>query len=231
MQILVESATGRAVLMFPDTESVVLNEGGLTSPSIIVSDVSSATHDLVEGEAPVPPLYFVPGAVAYDGDWSIINQSQYDAGVPVIEAAMAAELVKAKTSAVQSIVAHINAITQSTLTAYPAAEVESWTIQKVEAETVLAADPATLDMAPFLAGVCSAQFGPADDTARLAQVVDKAASVKANADAWAGMAAYVNGLRARTHAAILAAPDLAGVDAALAAGIAEGDGFKLANGL
>ncbi|WP_162783403.1 hypothetical protein [Devosia naphthalenivorans] len=45
------------------------------------------------------------------------------------------------------------------------------------------------------------------------------------------MAAYVNGLRARTQANILGATDLAGVDAALVAGIAEGEAFREDNGL
>lgn len=136
-----------------------------------------------------------------------------------------------RSAAMRAIVDHINVITASALTAYPAAEVESWPIQKAEAETILAADPPTLAMAPFLLGVCQAQFGPADDETRLAQVIEKAGAVKENADTWAAMAAYVNGLRARTQLAILGATDVAGVDAALAAGVTEGDAFKLENRL
>ncbi|WP_162783402.1 hypothetical protein [Devosia naphthalenivorans] len=131
-----------------------------------------------------------------------------------------------RASAMAEIVRHIDVITESALTAYPRAEVESWSIQKAEAEAVLAADPPTLAMAPFLVGVCEAQFGPADDATRLAQLVEKAQAVKANADAWGAMAAYVNGLRARTQLAILGAGDIAGIDAALAAGVSEGEAFR-----
>jgi len=143
----------------------------------------------------------------------------------------AADLEAHRSSAMRRIVDHINVVTQSALTAYPAAEVESWPIQKVEAETILAAALPTLTMAPFLVGVCQAQFGPADDAARLDQVLEKAGAVKSNADSWAAMAAYVNGLRARTQLAILGAEDVAGIDAALAAGVAEGEAFKEAHGL
>jgi hypothetical protein len=143
----------------------------------------------------------------------------------------ALDLETHRAAAMRSIVSHINTITSSALTAYPAAEVESWPIQKAEAEAVLAAETPTLAMAPFLTGVCQAQFGPADDAARLAQLIEKAQAVKANADVWGNMAAYVNGLRARTQMAIMAAEDVAGADAALAAGIAEGEAFREANGL
>lgn len=188
----------------------------------IAGAILSPPPDLAEGETAV-----------WTGAWQALNAAQladhqaaYEANInPPID------LEAHHANAMRAIVAHINIITNSALTAYPAAEVESWPIQKVEAETILAAETPALTMAPFLAGVCQAQFGPADDETRLDQVIEKAGAVKANADAWAAMAAYVNGLRARTQLAILAADDVAGIDAALSAGVAEGDAFKDANGL
>lgn len=79
MQIVIEKATNRAVLMFADGDELALNESCLAAPDLTVSDVSSATHDIVIGDAPVSPLYWVAGALAYDSAWSIHDQATYDA--------------------------------------------------------------------------------------------------------------------------------------------------------
>lgn len=156
------------------------------------------------------------------GDWEVVDKAPED---------ILLELDGARGAAMRQIVEHINVITASALTAYPAAEVESWPIQLQEANTILQAGLPNVSMAPFLTGVCTVQFGPADDITRLAQVMEKAHAVKANGDAWAGMAAYVNGLRARVQVNILAADTAEGVTEALNAGIAEGDAFREQNGL
>ncbi|MHA6692420.1 hypothetical protein [Devosia sp. A449] len=90
---------------------------------------------------------------------------------------------------------------------YPTAEVQSWTIQKQEAEAVIAGGEAAThgasmtglsSIASFLVSVCEAHRGEVStDAERGAQLWVKAAAIKANAGAWAGLSAYVNGLRAR----------------------------------
>jgi hypothetical protein len=129
-------------------------------------------------------------------------------------AAMAAAmLADAKKTAIERFVSHMNAVGASIVQQYPMAEVQSWPIQKVEAEALLALEapdlPAASAVAPFLLSVTEVHFGPAaDDAERLAQLQDKAAAVKANADAWAALSAYVNGLRARVSDRIEAAENM-----------------------
>lgn len=111
-------------------------------------------------------------------------------------------LVANKKLYIAQLVSHLGGVGVEILNAYPTAEVQSWTIQRNEAEAVLAAGAnATVEMAPFLTKVCAAHHGP-DETHRLDQVKEKAVAVKANADLWAELAAYVNGLRARAQASI-----------------------------
>lgn len=82
MQIIKEKNTNRAVLMFADNVMLTLDASGLTSPDLTVSDVSTWTHEIVVGDTPVPPLYWVAGALAYDsGYWSVLDQATYDAFV------------------------------------------------------------------------------------------------------------------------------------------------------
>lgn len=83
MQIIKEKNTNRAVLMFADDAELVLGSSGLTAPDLMVSDVLESTHEIVNGNAPVAPLYWVAGALSYvDGVWSMFDQSTYDAMVP-----------------------------------------------------------------------------------------------------------------------------------------------------
>jgi len=99
-------------------------------------------------------------------------------------------------------ISHLNGVGAGIVSSYPMAEVQSWTIQRNEAESVLPlVEPASttvLQLAPFLKEVVLAQYGLEEDEAVLAGLVlAKAGEVKANADRWAAIAAYVNGLRAR----------------------------------
>ena len=113
-----------------------------------------------------------------------------------------------KNDANEELLRHLNGLTTNTLAMWPQAEIQSWFVQRPEAHAIIAAgDAATLDMAPFLAKVCAAQYGETTDDERLAQVKAKAVIVKGYAHAWENMAAYINGLRARTQDAIGAATD------------------------
>lgn len=110
---------------------------------------------------------------------------------------------------VERIVSHMNGVGSTIVQQYPMAEVQSWDIQKEEAEALLAlTDPTAAEVAetaPFLLKVAEAHHGPAEDTERVSQVVTKAQAVKTNADMWAALAAFVNGLRARASDRIEAA--------------------------
>lgn len=129
--------------------------------------------------------------------------------------AAAARLAHNKQVTLERIVSHMNGVGASIVNAYPMAEVQSWTIQKGEAETLHAlGEAAVLVMtaveaaatAPFLMAVCQAHFGPApDDATRAAQLWGKTSEVKTNADLWAGLSAFVNGLRARAKDQVAAA--------------------------
>lgn len=122
---------------------------------------------------------------------------------------------------VERIVSHMNGVGAGIINSYPMAEVQSWTIQRGEAEAVVAlGEAAVLQLtiaqataaAPFLVSVCAAHHGAPEEAAELAaQLWDKALSVKANADLWAALSAYVNGLRARAADRIEAAADIAEV--------------------
>lgn len=128
------------------------------------------------------------------------------------EAMANAMLADAKLTARERFVSHLNGVGSSIVANYPMAEVQSWTIQKAEAERLLALASPTLAQAaaaaPFLMEVTVIHYGDvATDDERLTQLLTKASEVKANADAWANLSAFVNGLRARTTDRIEAAAD------------------------
>ncbi|KAG5183308.1 hypothetical protein JKP88DRAFT_290458 [Tribonema minus] len=130
-------------------------------------------------------------------------------------------LTGAANVALERIVSHMNGVGASIVNAYPMAEVQSWTIQKGEAEALhLLGEPAVLAMtaaevsaaAPFLVAVCLAHYGPpTDDATGASQLWGKVVEVKTNADLWAGLSAFVNGLRARAKDQIANAVDEAEV--------------------
>lgn len=79
MKIVTEKSTGRAVLMFEESVEVQLNETGLTTEGLIVSDIFSTTHTVVLGDSPEPTLYWVAGALSYsNGVWAVFDQTVYD---------------------------------------------------------------------------------------------------------------------------------------------------------
>ena len=126
-------------------------------------------------------------------------------------------LAQTKAMVLARIVSHMDGVGRGIVGSYPMAEVQSWPIQRGEAiiltemgeETVLLMTEADiLETAPFLLDVCTAHYGqPADDTERATRLWAKAVAVKANADTWEALSAFVNGLRARCSDRIGAALD------------------------
>lgn len=109
-------------------------------------------------------------------------------------------LRRVKHNANNELIQFLNGLTREALSTYPDAEMETWPYQKMEADALLAAgDMGTLAMAPVIAAVCVAHFGPADDDVRLSQVLTKAAIVRQKDVEFMAAATYVNGLRARTQ--------------------------------
>lgn len=132
-----------------------------------------------------------------------------------------ARLVHFKQVTLERIVSHMNGVGASIINAYPMAEVQSWTIQKGEAQALhILGETAVKAMtaaemsaaAPFLLAVCLAHYGPpVDDATGAQQLWGKTVEVKANADLWASLSAFVNGLRARAKDQIASAIDEAEV--------------------
>jgi len=79
MQIVIEKTTRRAVLAFQDGDVLSLQEDGLHAPDLFVSDLSTATHEIVDAAPPVPPMYWVPGALTYTvNEWAVLDRDTYD---------------------------------------------------------------------------------------------------------------------------------------------------------
>lgn len=109
-------------------------------------------------------------------------------------------LVDIKKNNIERLVSHLNSVGAVIVAQYPMAEVQSWTLQKNEAETIIKAGNSSMpSMAPFLTKVCLAQFGPSAELDVIRQVREKAIQVKNNSDTWTALSAYVNGLRARVQ--------------------------------
>lgn len=113
-----------------------------------------------------------------------------------------------KSITMQRIVSHMNGVGASVIQAYPMAEVASWPVQKMEADTAIAMGealfkaqtlPEATSLTPFLMKVTDIHFGEAQLTDRMNQLWAKVLAVNANAEAWAALSAFVNGLRARAQ--------------------------------
>lgn len=121
-----------------------------------------------------------------------------------------------KQTSIERLVSHLNGVGASIINAYPMAEVQSWTLQRAEALTVISVDPVGAHLvAPFITKVCEAHFGPATPEERAQQIVTKAGQILANAEVWAALSAYVNGLRARAQDQIEGAGTAAEVNTVL----------------
>lgn len=76
MQAVREIATKKALYLFDETKKVTITQAGLVTP-LRALDIKPDTHDVVD--APLPPVDFVGGKLAFDGtSWSILDQQYYD---------------------------------------------------------------------------------------------------------------------------------------------------------
>lgn len=151
--------------------------------------------------------------------------------IPLPDTTVEVSIEKTKSKA--EIVRICDDVTRNTINYYPEAEVESWTIQKTEAERWLStpADHRNIDQAPFITQVCASQYGNADVGTRTTQVNEKAFVIISNALRWAGISAYVNGLRARAYDSIEGASTVDEVIQHLENYTAEANHFKATYGL
>jgi hypothetical protein len=102
MKIVIDKNTKVAAFLFEDSASVVLAETQLEAPDLLVLDMGHNTHEVVSGDAPGLPLYWVPYALSYaEGQWAIADQELYDALLPQAEIAYQ-RLLETKGSAVRS---------------------------------------------------------------------------------------------------------------------------------
>jgi len=86
MQAVREIATNKVLYLFDTTKKVTITQAGLVTP-LRALDIKPDTHDLVD--APLPPVDFVGGKLAFDGmSWSILDQAYYND--------IAAERIRAK---------------------------------------------------------------------------------------------------------------------------------------
>lgn len=80
MKIVINKSTKVAAFLFEDSASVVLTETQMEAPDLVALDTGYGTHEVVSGDAPAQPLYWVPYALSYtDGTWAIADQDLYDA--------------------------------------------------------------------------------------------------------------------------------------------------------
>jgi hypothetical protein len=101
MQIVKEIGTHRAVLMFADDAVVLLDGSGLSGPDISVTDISSETHEVVTGSRPEPSLYWVPGALSFDGAWGVYDPVTYDAQAARAQATYEKNLANSRLAAIE----------------------------------------------------------------------------------------------------------------------------------
>lgn len=76
MKAVIETATGKALYLFGDGETVTVTDTGMTSP-VTALDIRSAMHSVVTTTA---PSFFTGGGVMrWDDAWEILDQEAYDA--------------------------------------------------------------------------------------------------------------------------------------------------------
>jgi len=65
--------------LVPNHQRVALFPDRARIGSVTVLDVNSTTHEIVADVT--QPRYFIGGQMVWDGDWSILDQPQYDAAL------------------------------------------------------------------------------------------------------------------------------------------------------
>lgn len=104
MKIVREKQTNRVIYAFADGEPCDITNQGMITPNITALDIRPETHEIVENVAE-PPAY-VGGAIAYDGAWTVVNQTAIDEKIAEQNAATIARYTAA-------LDAHIDAVAQS----------------------------------------------------------------------------------------------------------------------
>lgn len=79
MKIVREKISKLVLYVFPDDVELSLNDT-LTMTNFIASDINSTDHEILTCQ---PPLAWVPGILAYDTDWEVLDRAAYDIAVPV----------------------------------------------------------------------------------------------------------------------------------------------------
>lgn len=132
---------------------------------------------------------------------------------PALEqpASLAPPLAAAQAAARARVVAYADAITARVTARYPAVVVASWTAREAEARTILAG---AADPTPILDGLAADWSEPREQVA---------AAVVAKADAYRAILRAVERVYTATLVAIAAAPDVAALDAVMAAARAQAD--------
>lgn len=98
MQIAIRKIDNLAVMIFNDDEILNITETILEAPNLIVSDINLSTHEIVSGNKPEKPLYFVANAFTYkNGIWELIDQNIYNLFInAIIESEKRENDIKAK---------------------------------------------------------------------------------------------------------------------------------------
>lgn len=78
MQIVIEKTTKIAKYIFKDGENLSLTESGLVCDAFSALDIKPDSHEIVIGPA---PDFFVGNALAFNGTWSVLDQSLIDAAI------------------------------------------------------------------------------------------------------------------------------------------------------
>lgn len=73
---IVRNKISLVVVALTDT-APLLDAGGLTVGATRFLGITSATHEIVEGDGPV--VEFIPGRLTYDTGWVVVDQAAYDA--------------------------------------------------------------------------------------------------------------------------------------------------------
>lgn len=98
MKIVRSKADNRVAYLFADAAELVLAEQLLTE-DFVAADISDETHEIVTDVA-APAMPFVGGLLAYDGDWSILDDDAYAEQIDTLRGAPFAERKQAALDAV-----------------------------------------------------------------------------------------------------------------------------------
>lgn len=82
MKIIRNKATHVVMFLLDDSEDFTLSDSSFQSDSITAIGINSQDYEVIDGEAPSSPLYWIEGCLSFsDGVWSIANQENYDSSL------------------------------------------------------------------------------------------------------------------------------------------------------